>query len=313
MGNEAREDSENFNFFNLLTMLFQQTLVSAANNPAIGTPVSPLRSYLLNLFNSKADPDNNYSNASLITETKGKLDIISIRKTISKSFEQTTKELDDYKYKWGADSDKRKQIDCSNFMSRIFKNCMRDINGTSITDAESNQLNNIIDAQVGLDFVKGRISEWQMEALKKYKVPVISVGYKGSQLETLQKNNKVEIASISELKDKIHGGMIITMDTGRKGWDAGRPFGSNHIVGTYEDENGNVMVCESGTGGVKARPLDQWLKGLKSTDKLQIVDMVDLIEAKNDRRMEFKNNFVSADKENANTLEQGYKIGTPAS
>ncbi|MDD3019708.1 MAG: hypothetical protein PHX61_01855 [Alphaproteobacteria bacterium] len=62
--------------------------------------------------------------------------------------------------------------------------------------------------------------------------------------------------------DTIKAGMVLTVDSGPKGYDRGRPLGIDHILITYRDQKTNIlMVAQSETGrGPHATPLDDWLK-----------------------------------------------------
>ncbi len=62
--------------------------------------------------------------------------------------------------------------------------------------------------------------------------------------------------------DTIKSGMVLTVDSGPKGYDKGRPLGIDHILITYRDQKTNVlMVAQSETGrGPHATPLDDWLE-----------------------------------------------------
>ena len=75
-------------------------------------------------------------------------------------------------------------------------------------------------------------------------------------------------------------GMVIGLDTGRHGKrDAGRKYGMDHIVWTYQREDGTIMVSESG-GGVKAvhdTPYAEWYQN-NSHNKLFGASLVPLLQ-----------------------------------
>lgn len=68
-----------------------------------------------------------------------------------------------------------------------------------------------------------------------------------------------ELSNADLTPDKIREGMIIGMDTGEHGWDAGRYKGIDHIVQTFRDpQTGQMMVSESSkAGGVHVTPYEE--------------------------------------------------------
>ncbi len=56
----------------------------------------------------------------------------------------------------------------------------------------------------------------------------------------------------------IGAGFVIGIDTGNRGWDAGRARGIDHVLITYQDtETGRLMIADSnGRNGVTTRSFD---------------------------------------------------------
>ncbi len=84
----------------------------------------------------------------------------------------------------------------------------------------------------------------------------------------------------------LDAGMIIGIDSGRKGFDTGRANGIDHVVAVYRDSQTNqLMVAQSSSGkGANALPLDQWLESANRTQwSLYAVDLVKL--AREDQTM----------------------------
>lgn len=82
--------------------------------------------------------------------------------------------------------------------------------------------------------------------------------------------------------ENVREGMMIGMDTGDKGWDAGRFGGIDHIVQTYRDaETGRMMVSESSGGqGVKTTDYEEWYKKQNARGaKLYGTDVTKLADA----------------------------------
>lgn len=75
---------------------------------------------------------------------------------------------------------------------------------------------------------------------------------------------------------------MIGMDTGDKGWDAGRFGGIDHIVQTYRDpQTGRMMVSESSSGqGVHVTDYEEWYKKQNARGaKLYGTDVTKLADA----------------------------------
>lgn len=81
--------------------------------------------------------------------------------------------------------------------------------------------------------------------------------------------------------ENVREGMMIGMDTGDKGWDAGRFGGIDHIVQTYKDaETGRMMVSESSSGqGVKTTDYEDWYKKWNGRAQLYGADATKLANA----------------------------------
>lgn len=82
--------------------------------------------------------------------------------------------------------------------------------------------------------------------------------------------------------ENVREGMMIGMDTGDKGWDAGRFGGIDHIVQTYRDAaSGRMMVSESSSGqGVHVTDYEEWYKKQNSRGaKLYGADATKLADA----------------------------------
>ncbi|MCB1839023.1 MAG: hypothetical protein KDI61_02005 [Alphaproteobacteria bacterium] len=79
----------------------------------------------------------------------------------------------------------------------------------------------------------------------------------------------------------MKAGMIVGIDSGDKGWDAGRTHGINHIGIVYADsETGKLMFAESKSGsGVTTTELSEWLDRAHSRGyNLYATDVVRLAE-----------------------------------
>lgn len=82
--------------------------------------------------------------------------------------------------------------------------------------------------------------------------------------------------------ENVREGMMIGMDTGDKGWDAGRFGGIDHIVQTYRDpQTGRMMVSESSSGqGVHVTDYEEWYKKQNARGaKLYGTDVTKLADA----------------------------------
>lgn len=90
----------------------------------------------------------------------------------------------------------------------------------------------------------------------------LNLGFNAAALNT---NSEGQIVALSRMggdvldnegiKNNLRGGMVLAMDTGHKGWDAGRANGVDHIVVTFEGEDGKIYVAHSTGGkGVTSEP-----------------------------------------------------------
>ncbi|MEE0816857.1 MAG: hypothetical protein U0M13_14485, partial [Desulfovibrio fairfieldensis] len=81
--------------------------------------------------------------------------------------------------------------------------------------------------------------------------------------------------------ENVREDMMIGMDTGDKGWDAGRFGGIDHIVQTYRDAaTGRMMVSESSSGqGVKTTDYEEWYKKWNGRAQLYGADATKLADA----------------------------------
>ena len=107
-------------------------------------------------------------------------------------------------------------------------------------------------------------SGWVGYALEKCGVN----GYRGLTADKMVDKARRQGGAVSaeELLRNPRGGIVIGLDQGKKGWDAGRVDGIDHVVVTYEDPaTGSVMVSESSGrqgaagSGVHGTPLEKWL------------------------------------------------------
>lgn len=99
------------------------------------------------------------------------------------------------------------------------------------------------------------------------------------QIARLQANGATVLGP-SLSKADITGGMVLAADNGRTRFDAGRLRGIDHVLVTFEDEKGRVMVAESASsqGGVKIRTLDEWYasNGRKNLFAANVTDVLAL-------------------------------------
>ncbi|MCB1533091.1 MAG: hypothetical protein KDJ35_09510 [Alphaproteobacteria bacterium] len=168
-------------------------------------------------------------------------DRAALRSVISDSIQNTSKSLHGTRYKRGAKGGG--SIDCSGFVAKTVKDVVKTAN---------------LDNAIAGKFVTN--SEGQLLAMMKKGVPI------------MQDN-----AILQNLK----AGLIITMDTGKKGWDAGRTYGTDHVVVTYE-KDGEIYVAQSSGGkgvndGVLAK--DYITKKLNAGATLRAGDLVDVAQA----------------------------------
>lgn len=97
-------------------------------------------------------------------------------------------------------------------------------------------------------------------------------------IATLEKRSGKPVLENSALTPQnARGGMVIGIDSGDKRWDRGRKRGIDHIVQTFYDENGELMVSESssGKGGVAISKYSEWWKWAQE-QKLYGVDLASL-------------------------------------
>ncbi len=88
--------------------------------------------------------------------------------------------------------------------------------------------------------------------------------------------------------DNMRAGMVIGIDSGDRGWDAGRAMGIDHIGIVYRDtESGTLMFAESASGrdGAHIMPLEDWLDYARDRGfELYGVDVVQLAEVDYEQR-----------------------------
>lgn len=94
-----------------------------------------------------------------------------------------------------------------------------------------------------------------------------------STLEEISGKPVIEGNALSP--QNARGGMVIGIDSGDKGWDRGRKRGIDHIVQTFYDENGELMISESssGKGGVAISRYSDWWEKKAKNWKLYGVDL----------------------------------------
>lgn len=158
------------------------------------------------------------------------------------------------RYSFGSKRSKSGGIDCSGWVTEINRNLMTSVNaamGQDVYSAEARQ--------------------------------VLTKGANGGAAGIIQAVSGAtgELLHNADLSpDKIREGMMIGMDTGNKGWDAGRYNGIDHIVQTYKDElTGKMMVSESRGGkGVMNTDYEEWYKK-NSRHSLYGADVTKLADA----------------------------------
>lgn len=123
------------------------------------------------------------------------------------------------------------------------------------------------------------------EVYSKEAKSVLQKGANGGAAGIIQSVSEAtgELLGNAELApENVREGMMIGMDTGDKGWDAGRFGGIDHIVQTYRDaETGRMMVSESSSGqGVKTTDYEEWYKKQNARGaKLYGTDVTKLADA----------------------------------
>lgn len=175
----------------------------------------------------------------------------------SRSLQVSTQEAMDrgVKYKFGGKNSSSGGIDCSGWVTEINRSMMESVN-----------------AQAGKD------------VYSKEAKAVLAKGANGGAAGIIQSVSQAtgELLKNEDLApENIREGMMIGMDTGSKGWDAGRFGGIDHITQTYRDEKtGRMMVSESTSGkGVTSTDYEEWYKKWNGKAKLYGADATKLADA----------------------------------
>lgn len=108
-----------------------------------------------------------------------------------------------------------------------------------------------------------------------------STGGAAGIIQAVSEATGEQLSNAELTPDKIREGMMIGMDTGEHGWDAGRYKGIDHIVQTFRDpETGQMMVSESSSKrGVHATPYEEWYKQWGGKANLYGTDVTRLADA----------------------------------
>lgn len=177
-----------------------------------------------------------------------------LRGSLNQRIESLTNSMKGVGYGLGARGGNR--IDCSGFVAKAVSAAVAGTReGVYVTDGKGTVVKASLDTRLAGEF--NTTSEGQLNALLRRDLRIIT-----------QDN----------LRQEMRGGMVIAMDTGHKGFDAGRRFGIDHVVITYEDKNGKLWVAQSSSkeGGVNKVPAEQWLaKWEKSGAKLYAADLTE--------------------------------------
>jgi cell wall-associated NlpC family hydrolase len=176
----------------------------------------------------------------------------SVRNSISKSVQETFHALDHRGYKLGAKTGNN--IDCSGFVAVAVRNAMQDCQNTGFEDKGGNVTTVSTDARLTKDFVNH--SEAQLQAMINRGVHI----YREDDLQTIQP------------------GYIFALDTGNKKFDAGRKIGIDHIVISFQGDDGNIYIAQSSSGkGVNRELASTWLaRQHRNGTKLYAADLVEV-------------------------------------
>ncbi len=167
--------------------------------------------------------------------------VSSSREEISRSIEAFTRSQDHVKYAFGSKDCETGGVDCSGF---IF--------------AATRQL--------------------ASEGLLDTRIPTLLNASSEAQIANIKAQGGTVLEGRgNEMLPKLKAGMVIGIDNGQKGFDAGRAMGIDHVVTTYTDQKtGELMIAQSSSDGkgVNALKASDWLQK-NANDQMYAIDLVE--------------------------------------
>lgn len=144
-----------------------------------------------------------------------------------------TREYDHVTYKMGGRHPEQGQVDCSGWVVTLVNASIDEVNG-----------------QAGRTVIP---RQDRLALMEDYAARIV---------EKVERRSGVMIEGRDVTADVLREGMIIGEDNGRKGWDAGRYRGIDHIVMVVRDPtDGTLKISQSRSGeGVELVPLERYLE-----------------------------------------------------
>ncbi|MCB9990884.1 MAG: C40 family peptidase [Rhodospirillales bacterium] len=207
------------------------------------------------------DKDLNFTTAAELMADEGTREALvdaTVRTAVSIGIEKYAEDAINrgVRYEFGAKSGVS-AIDCSGFVKQALQTAMSGVRDGVNIDAPD-------------------------VAIKaKFDSAVVNAANTSSEYQVQNLGREAGILRDSDITtENIRAGMVIGIDSGRKGWDAGRKLGIDHVGITYRDtETGKLMFAESasGKGGAHSMPFEDWLDKARSKGyQLYGVDVVQL-------------------------------------